>query len=151
MLNILMRWNTPVWHWSPSYPVPLQSHVFGALHTPPFWHSGSHNTAKKTRKLCSYICVVLAKPFVTHQFHNGHPHILYHCSYMCLVDYKHLHSDILGHIQLKKSKKWSVKVNKSRMEHTYLTLVPLISCTTAVTCVGWTTYTSILTLWVTYG
>ena len=37
--------NAPVWQWSPVYPV-AQSHVFGALHVPPFWHSCSH-TAKQ--------------------------------------------------------------------------------------------------------
>ena len=40
-----------------------------------------------------------------HLFHSVHPHILCHCSYMYLVEHKYLHCDILGHIQLKKSKK----------------------------------------------
>ena len=38
----------------------------------------------------------------THVFDSGHLHILYHYSYTHLAAYKHLHSDTLDHIQLKK-------------------------------------------------
>ena len=58
----------------------------------------------RTEKNNTYnnIIQVLSWVIRTHPFDSGHPHILCHCNYMCLVNYKHLHSDNLEHTKLKK-------------------------------------------------
>ena len=88
-------------------------------------------------------------------FHIGSPHILCLCNHICLVDYRHLHSDNVGYTGLEKTLTYYVLSFVVQQYKATNTLISHLTKATSILCVTTcshclTANTSILTLWNTH-